>query len=345
MCPRRGCRAYFNTKSVTSRIPLPILTVPAPTMIISLELLHPTAHKSNIMTYSEEMICIASVDDGTVTAAGVVDVTTGYLNLSLPENYEANVTVECSQYDEQSGFEEVVRAFSEKIRHETPVVCDERSFQPGYFDHGTNLWYDACTDNHPPESLTIVQEEGGPQPLLNADNCPKLADMKEDVWVSFMGDSVTRQYFQKSLHGIMGTDVLSWQTGRAGKYIDFILVAIGDPQCSRKVWFSFTFDYAVAHDEEEAKTPEKPFTWGDFVRLRKDGPRYDDPQFLTEKRPDIVFYSGGYHASHLNASQYGAAIEGELNRYQDAFHNISMPPFHLMLNIMVSLSRVIHCVS
>lgn len=347
MCPRRGCRAYFNTKSVTSRIPLPILTVPAPTMIISLELLHPTAHKSNIMTYSEEMICIASVDDGTVTAAGVVDVTTGYLNLSLPENYEANVTVECSQYDEQSGFEEVVRAFSEKIRHETPVVCDERSFQPGYFDHGTNLWYDACTDNHPPESLTIVQEEGGPQPLLNADNCPKLADMKEDVWVSFMGDSVTRQYFQKGLLGIVGTEVLSWQTGRAGKYIDFILVAIGDPQCSRKVWFSFTFDYAVAHDEEEAKTPEKPFTWGDFVRLRKDGPRYDDPQFLTEKRPDIVFYSGGYHASHLNASQYGAAIEGELNRYQDAFegHNISMPPFHLMLNIMVSLSRVIHCVS
>jgi hypothetical protein len=311
--------------------------------MIPLELLHPTAN----ITYSEEMICIAAVDDGTVTAAGVVDVTTGYLNLALPANYEANVSVECSQYNEQRGFEEIVRAFSEKIRYETPVACDERSFQPGYFYHNTNLWYDSCTGNQPPESLAIVQEKGGPQPLLNADNCPKLADIKEDIWVSFMADSVTRQYFQKGLYGIEGTDVAYWQTGRAGKYIDFILVAIGDKHCSHKVWFSFTFDYAVVY-EEGMRLKEQPFTWGDFIRLRKDGPRDDDPQFLTEKRPDIVFYSGGYHASHLNASQYGAAIVGDLNRYQDAFkgHNISIPPFHLMLNIMVSVSffPVIHCV-
>jgi hypothetical protein len=343
-CPRRGCGAYFNPKSVTSRIPLPIVSVPAPTMI-PLELLHPTATNSN-MTYSEEMICIAAVDDGTVTAAGVVDVTTGYLNLLLPENYEANVTVECSQYNEQRGFEEVVRAFSEKIRYETPVFCDERFFQPGYFDHNNSLWYDACTGNQPPASLTLVQEKGGPQPLLNADNCPKLADIKEDTWVSFLGDSVTRQYFHKGLHGIVGTDVVSWQTGRAGKYPDFILVSIGDPQCDHKVWFSFTFDYAITYEEGDTIL-EKPLTWGDFMRLRKDGPRDDDPQFQTEKSPDIVFYGGGYHASYLNASQYGAAIEGALTRYQDAFngHNVSMPPFHFMLNIMVSLFPVIHCLS
>jgi len=75
---------------------------------------------------------------------------------------------------------------------------------------------------------------------------------------------------------------------------------------------------------------EKPFTWGDFVRLRKAGPSDDDPQFLFEKMPDIaLFYSGGYHASTLTSSQYGEAVEEALVQYQDASkaHNVPMPQF------------------
>ena len=51
----------------------------------------------------------------------------------------------------------------------------------------------------------------------------------------------------------------------------------------------------------------------------------------------------GYHASTLTSSQYGAAVEEALVQYQDASkaHNVPMPQFHLLLNIMVSSVVVI----
>ena len=74
------------------------------------------------------------------------------------------------------------------------------------------------------------------------------------------------------------------------------------------------------------------------MHLRNDGPRDDDPQLPPEKIPDIVFYSWGYHASTMTAHQYGAAIEEALHQYQGALkeHNVPMPQFHLVLNMMVS---------
>ena len=134
------------------------------------------------------------------------------------------------------------------------------------------------------------------------------------------------------------SNVASWSSGRNGK--DWTLVALGNPQ-SKKIWITYTFDFIIEGGELNPGWHghfEKPFTWGDFVRLRKDGPRNDDPQFLFEKMPDIVFYSGGYHASTLTSSQYGAAVEEALVQYQDASkaHNVPMPQFHLLLNIMVS---------
>jgi hypothetical protein len=168
--------------------------------------------------------------------------------------------------------------------------------------------------------------------------------------VSFIGDSVTRQYVIYGLSGIMGDracresklcnvpkNVASWQTHRHNKN-DWLLVAISDPQQQRKIWLSYTFDFIMEGETEAARHFEKPFTWGDFMRLRNDGPRDDDPQFPPEKSPDMVFYSGGYHASKMTAHQYGAAIEEALHQYQGALkeNNVPMPQFHLMLNIMVS---------
>jgi hypothetical protein len=74
------------------------------------------------------------------------------------------------------------------------------------------------------------------------------------------------------------------------------------------------------------------------MHLRNNGPRDDDPQLPPEKIPDIVFYSWGYHASTMTAHQYGAAIEEALHQYQGALkeHNVPMPQFHLVLNMMVS---------
>ena len=297
----------------------------------------------------DEMICIASTNDGPVTASGVIDVIHGNLNLALPENNEeTDVSIKCIQYNVESEREVVARAFSEKISYR-PLACDKRSFQPGYYDNITNLWHDACSGNRPIELIPVMREEEGPA-QLNADNCPMLADIQKDIWVSFIGDSVTRQFIINGLSGIMGDracrerncnvpkNVASWQTHRNNVH-DWMLVAISDPQRQYKIWLSYTFDFIIGEGETEAARHfDKPFTWGDFMRLRNDGPRDDDPQFPPEKSPDIVFYSGGYHASKMTAQQYGAAIEEALHQYQGALkeHNVPMPQFHLMLNMMVS---------
>jgi hypothetical protein len=129
-------------------------------------------------------------------------------------------------------------------------------------------------------------------------------------------------------------NVASWYTHRNNNY-DWLLVAIGDPQRQYKIWLSYTFDYIFGEGETKAARHfDNPFMWGEFMSLRNDGPREDDPQFPPEKSPDILFYSGGYHASTMTASQYGAAIEEALHQYQGALkdHHVQMPQFHLMLN-------------
>jgi hypothetical protein len=159
-----------------------------------------------------KMICIASTNDGLVTASGVIDVIQGNLNLALPENNEeTNVNIKCIQYKVESEREVVARRSSEKI-HYKPLACDKRSFQPGYYDNITNLGHDACSGNPPIELIPIMWEEEGIA-LLNADNYPMLADTHKDKWVSFIGDSVTRQYIIYGLSGIMGDRATGKGTG------------------------------------------------------------------------------------------------------------------------------------
>jgi hypothetical protein len=184
-----------------------------------------------------------------------------------------------------------------------------------------------------------MMEKKGEPALLTAESCPLLSSIENDIWVSFIGDSVTREYFY---HGVSDKEVNTWRTGRNKNRPDWSLFSVGGPQ-SRKIWFSHTFDYisfirgGESHQGWNGKF-EKPFTWGDFVRLREAGPRDDDPQFPFDKMPNIIFYSGGYHASPLTFNRYGAAVEEALIQYHDASkaHNVPMPQFHLLLNIMVS---------
>ena len=335
---------YFDPKTVTPRAPTDAVPADA----------HPNNKNSTIN--GDDEICITAVEDGMMTASVVVDVNTGYMELALPENYKTNVSTECIQYNEKMEREEVTRAFSSEFQYRFNA-CDRKFFQPGYYDHSTGFWHDACTGtgSQPIQSVAIMAEKVGP-PLLTADNCPILSSIEKDMWVSFIGDSVTRQYVVYGLSGIVGdkacrdsrgcmvpSNVASWSSGRNGN--DWTLVALGNPQ-SRKIWITYTFDFIIEGGELNPGWHghfEKPFTWGDFVRLRKAGPSDDDPQFLFEKMPDIVFYSGGYHASTLTSSQYGAAVEEALVQYQDASkaHNVPMPQFHLLLNIMVSSVVVI----
>ena len=138
----------------------------------------------------------------------------------------------------------------------------------------------------------------------------------------------------------------SWRTGRNDNIPDWSLFRVVGPQ-GRKIWFSRTFDFVIKPGESKSDCfhghVEKPFTWGDFVRLREAGPADDDPQFLPDKMPDIVFYSGGYHAAFLTPDKYGAAVEETLIQYHETSkaHNVPMPQFHLLLNVMVSSTIIL----
>ena len=123
------------------------------------------------MTDIGKMICIASTNDGLVTASGVIDVIYGNLNFALPENnVEKGENIKCIQYNVESKREVFARRSSEKI-HYKPLACDKRSVQPGYYDNITDLWHDACSGNRPIELIPIMQHEEG-LALLNAENCP-----------------------------------------------------------------------------------------------------------------------------------------------------------------------------
>jgi hypothetical protein len=161
-------------------------------------------------------------------------------------------------------------------------------------------------------------------------------DQRKDLWVSFVGDSVHRQFFQ-SLHrrkgNFLGSSVyLQWTSGRNGKIPDFLLHGISDG--TRRIWLSFT--YSFLSQIQLADAWPLPYTWGDFVRERKGGPDSRDPPWSPDRVPDMVFYSPGYHASKLNATTYSAALEGVLATWQATVegNGAPMPALHLMLNMM-----------
>jgi hypothetical protein len=307
---------YFDLNTITLRASVETFPTGAP----------PNSHNSTMNDVYDE-ICIAAVDDGMITASAVVDVTSsGYMELALPYSYETNASTECIHFNKLMGHEEITRVFHSKIRRSKQLdACDIKVFQPGYYDHSTGFWHDTCTSSQPIRQLPTTEE-----------SCPMLSRIENDVWVSIIGDSVTRQFLY---YHTSDKEVRSWTIGRTSG-TDCFLFAIGG-QKSRKIWLLYTFDFIIEGGESSPDWHghmEKPLTWGDFIRLRGAGPRDDDPLFSFDKMPDIVFYSGGYHASTLTSSQYGAAVEEVVIQYHDASkaYNVPMPQFHLLLNIMVS---------
>ena len=175
-----GRSSYFDPKTLTPRAPADIVPSVA---------LPPNNHNSTLNGHGE--ICIAAVEDGMITASAVVDdVTTSYMALALPDNYETDVRTECMHFNEQKGREEITRAFSSKVQYRQLIACDRKVFQPGYYDHSTGFWHDTCTGSQPIQPDVITMEKKGLPALLTAESCPALSSIENDIWVSFIGDSV-----------------------------------------------------------------------------------------------------------------------------------------------------------
>lgn len=173
-----------------------------------------------------------------------------------------------------------------------PSRCDNKQFQPGYYDHRTSTWYDHCTGRQT-NTTSDSEAEEEESALLSKDSCP-IVKHRKNVWVHFVGDSVIRQLFLASLKasgiptdGVKGV----WMTGRNEKFPDHLLASAGEDDY--KVWLSYTFDF-IDQPPDPNSGYERwtiPKTWGEFLSTRKEGPREDDPGFEEGRTPDIVFFS------------------------------------------------------
>lgn len=289
------------------------------------------------ITHEDDKLCIALVDDGDIKTASVIS-EDGQFRMSLPENHEAQLSMECTEYTRVQMAEEesvVSATYTEEGGvmkqggyYELPSgYCDRKYFRPGHYsqriDHGT--WIDHCTGRQ----LSTRRVNNESESLLAEDKCPIVAHKKETIWVSFIGDSMTRMLFKNGLDEIgLSTKrfITSWGSQRSGNPYYYLA------QQTEKVWFSYMFNFIVPESGGQMNW-QVPFTWGDFIEMRGEGPRDDDPNFPNDKVPDIVFFSPGYHASVLNSHAYGAAIERTLSQWQDT-HNAHIPHLHLMLNMM-----------
>ena len=113
-----------------------------------------------------DRLCVATIDDGRVAAASIVDPATGaYVNLALPPGYEARASVECTLTDADgrvAAVQEGTRDRPLRFRRRRHLLggrreaseggggkrrnpCDPRSFQPGYYDKRSGAWVDGCT--------------------------------------------------------------------------------------------------------------------------------------------------------------------------------------------------------
>jgi len=311
--------AQLDFKTVETKEPALGLAVPAGTDDLLLPY-HELSHDE------EDSICIATVDDGKVLSVAVIE-ENGRLDMALPKGHEAVAAVQCTSYAENPiGLAGAKR--DAPLRYQPPRPCDPKSFRPGYYDKKRGTWHDACTGK--------ASKPAGPSPyrgngILSTAKCP-IMDQRKDLWISFVGDSVHRQIFM----GLFCPDVLSssvylrWRNRSGGSSM---LHGISDG--TRQIWLSFSFNF-LYHSPPAEYFPLQ-YTWGEFVRERKWGPHNSrDPPWPPDRVPDTVFYSPGYHASKLNATTYGAVLEGVLATWQATMeeNGAPMPALHLMLNMM-----------
>lgn len=104
----------------------------------------------------------------------------------------------------------------------------------------------------------------------------------------------------------------------------------------RTIWFSFSWTF-VPHPADQEMWPV-PYGWGDFMDMRGEGPREDDPPFGRERLTDVVFFGPGYHASVLDAGPYGETVDEVLARWQAAAEAVvplgPVPHVHVLLNML-----------
>lgn len=280
------------------------------------------------ISHDEDRICIAIVDDATVLSATVVH-ESGHLDVALPEGHETSAAVPCTSYaHDPSGLASA--EYTTALMYKPLPHCDPKSFRPGYYNKQLLTWNDACTGK---VTNTAVRSQYARKALLSADTCP-IRSQERDLWVSFVGDSVHRLFFQslwrRAGNHMRYTTHMKWMRGRNAEHPDFLLYRIG--RFGRRVWLSFTYSFL-------SDAWQLPYTWGDFVLERKQGRRRrhpSDPKWPLKRVPDVVFYSPGYHASKLDASTYGIGLEEILRKWQETIqgHGATMPAMHLMLNMM-----------
>ena len=300
------------------------------------------------ITEDNNNICIANVDDGRIATASVMD-ENGNVELALPMNYETTYTLECIGSNQETGIEEVLPTSTigtisgAVLPPPSASNCDRKNFQPGYYDQSTNVWHDHCTGHQTSiasASLTGQTEKE----IFSKEQCPLVAaNGKKDVWVSIIGDSVTRQVWIEGMreNGIRlrphedhwsPSPPREWHNGRMPEGqipLDFSLYKLGDSN----IWISYTLDYLTNH---KTMNWEIPYTWGDFMMLRGEGPTDQDPTWPVKRTPDMVFLSPGYHASPLDEFKYGEGVEKILTSWQHKMDklSLSMPQIHLVLNMM-----------
>lgn len=322
------------------------------------DIFHSQTKRVKEMSHEQDTICIAKVNDGDINSASVVE-ENGSFDLSLPRDHETKIDIECTEYariqpadedgDERNVNNNYESPVSGTYTHEgfvkqggehEPQNCHAKYFRPGYFDKQTSTWHDHCTGRWVDVSAARARydEKSGLESPLTKNNCPYVARKKDPIWISFIGDSVTRQIYTQGLEerGFK----LKHQTWKGPMF--FLAQVIIDDDSEEKtsppqeVWLSYRFAF-VSEGKMDGTWWQIPYTWGDFMEQRGEGPRDDDPNFPISKIPDIVFFSPGYRASVMNAAAYGSITERLLDQWQatlDVYYNAPMPEVHLMLNMM-----------
>ncbi len=267
--------------------------------------------------------------------------------MALPTNSSSNKSYsagkECIMYNKtypiglaEHGTEVVHQgkgyAISDFVRNPT---CNYMTFQPGYWVSripGTKdlTWHDHCTGRQWNAKRSTQKMDT----VLANDNCP-VKSQSRDIWVSFFGDSVTRDllghFWEKGSNNSYPSNVKEWKTKNNTQAPDMLLARFGS-ESEGRIWLSYKFHFMTKETQELAIG----YSWQEFLRGRGEGPRDDDPYWQSDRVPDVVFYSPGYHASSLNSSAFGGALEGILRKWEqwNRENNATMPRMHLMLNMM-----------
>jgi hypothetical protein len=186
-----------------------------------------------------------------------------------------------------------------------------------------------------------------------SNSCPNLSQREGDIWISLIGDSVNRGIF---LNGMLqfkelkekwaealktyqtwdvygGIAPITLEENNFGNHMPFILAGFKvSPNLT--VWFTYTFTYLnpSSADGLEAKVPS---TWHDFMQLRGEGPREDDPSFSLETVPHQIVFNPGYHSSHVNANQFGYNVDKVMNHFAAKQEETGVyTPVHVTLNVL-----------